>query len=141
MKINFRSFPHVVAIANRLGVKSLKVLNFVPEGRGLENVDRLALDSAEQQNFERSLSQAQTESKVPITYGGEVLPGTRCGVGSKLLITSDGYALPCLGLRDQVGLRVGNVKEQTLSKICDALNAIVEDKSCLCEKIHRSLAQ
>ena len=47
MKPNYRQFPDILECLEMAGVKNISILNFVPQGRGLENKQELMLDETE----------------------------------------------------------------------------------------------
>lgn len=47
MKPNFRNIPHMREFCGLIGVKKLSLLRFVPQTRGLDNIDELGMDKAD----------------------------------------------------------------------------------------------
>lgn len=139
MKVNFRQFEHVINIANQVNAESIKILKFVPEGRGLKNRHLLALSSEEEIDFLSTLRRINSANDVEVKYGGEIIKNSGCSASRKIVITADGYALPCLGLRDCTQLIVGDVRKQNLKQIYMKLGEVAKDGQCLCEKMYGRL--
>ena len=103
MKPNYREFPDIIECLEMANVKNISVLNFVPQGRGLENKQELMLDETELKEFGRIL---KTEKE---HYSGKIRIGIPlngkmshlCTAGTeKLDIKYDGTILPCPAFKE-----------------------------------------
>ena len=47
MKPNYKEFPDIIECLEISGVKNISILNFVPQGRGMENREELLLNEQE----------------------------------------------------------------------------------------------
>ena len=61
MKPNYRQLPDILECLEMAGVKNISILNFVPQGRGLENKQELMLDETELKEFGEILKREKVE--------------------------------------------------------------------------------
>ena len=101
MRPNASAFPGVIRLALGHRVRRVSVLRFVPQGRGLQNRNRLELSRREEDEFVQVLLRSRRESPVEIRTGSpfnKIVPGNnvpcRAGV-EKLVVQADGNVLPC----------------------------------------------
>lgn len=127
MKKNYLEFPKLLEMLNIAGADSLSILNFVPQGRGLENQESLMLSDEEMASFRKIFLASQDSFHGKIRIGipllGEDLHKCTAGFG-KLVIKYDGTVLPCpafkeydIGKLRKIGIPVWNIYED-LDKIC-----------------------
>ena len=101
-KINISQFPDILEIAELTNIDELRILRFVPQGRGLDNKNRLLLAETELENFLSNIIKLKT-SKTKIKIG---IPLTKnnthiCSAGKdKIVIRYDGQILPCPAFKD-----------------------------------------
>lgn len=103
MKPNYKQFPDIIECLEIAEIKNISILNFVPQGRGLENKQELMLDETELKEFGRIL---KTEKE---HYSGKIRIGIPlngkmshlCTAGTeKLDIKYDGTILPCPAFKE-----------------------------------------
>jgi MoaA/NifB/PqqE/SkfB family radical SAM enzyme len=135
MHPNYRDFPHILKIARDFKAKCIKIFNFSAQGRGHDNRDDLKLSAREQQEVVKVIREVLDEKTVPIDFGGEILGlNTRCSVGNKIVITSEGDIVPCLGLRSNPNFVIGNCRNESLSGLVAKLEKMHSGR-CLCASI------
>ena len=132
MRVNYREFPHILAIAKEFNAEFLKIFNFSAQGRGFDNRSSLKLSAKERHETVRMIKEVLDKKNVQIDFGGEIQElNTRCSVGEKIVVTSDGDVVPCLGLRSNPAFVIGNLRKQSLSDLMKKMEKIRSDK-CLC---------
>lgn len=106
MRPNFRELPEVVALAQRLGVRRVSILRFVPQGRGARSMGWLDLSPSDNKELAHLIAACRANaSEVTIRTGSpfnELLPGNNvpCRVGvDKLIIQPNGDVVPCEALK------------------------------------------
>ncbi len=101
-KKNIGQFKDVLELAELAGIDELRVLKFVPQGRGRQNRKELQLSNVELEAF--VLSASKLESKITkIKIGIPLLSENKhvCTAGfDKLVIRYDGQILPCPAFKD-----------------------------------------
>jgi len=138
MRINYREFGHIVLFGKSLGADSIKILDFSPQGRGRENRERLELTPKETDDFVSSVKRVIREGEIDVEFGG--LMGelsNSCSVGRKISVTSEGFALPCLGLQERIVAfnNLGNIKKDPFHEICARIGEITSDRICFCNAL------
>lgn len=122
MKPNYRQFPDIIECLEIAEIKNISILNFVPQGRGLENKQELMLNETELREFSKIL---ETEKK---HYSGNIRIGIPlngkmshlCTAGTeKLDIKYDGTILPCPAFKE--------MKLETMDKYGIKLYSIYDD--------------
>lgn len=97
MKPNYELIPKTARLAESLGLKKMSFLRFVPQGRGRENIEELALDASEFLELQRILFKLRQEAAnrdraIDIRLG--------CPVDFQFLIDAETVKLPCRGGND-----------------------------------------
>jgi MoaA/NifB/PqqE/SkfB family radical SAM enzyme len=142
MRINFTEFQHVVNLGETLGVRGVKIFDFSPQGRAYENRHRLELAPSKMNEFVILVRRIIGQGRINIQFGG-LLGGLSdsCSVGRKIAITCEGYALPCLGLRERTEIfgNFGNVMKEPLLEIWRRIDRITRNKICLCNTLKASI--
>ncbi len=101
-KINIHQFKDVLEIAELAGISELRILKFVPQGRGRENRKDLELTNDELISFLNEVQQIKSNKTkikigIPLTKDDQHL----CTAGNdKLQIRFDGQILPCPAFKD-----------------------------------------
>ncbi len=101
-KINASQFKDVVELAEIAEIKEVRVLKFVPQGRGRENRDRLMLSEDELKEFVESCGKIKSDKTV-IKIGIPLQNKNthKCSAGyDKIDIRYDGQILPCPAFKD-----------------------------------------
>ena len=122
MKPNYRQFPDMIECLEIAGVRSISVLNFVPQGRGRVNKEELMLSSDELQEFSEILKEEQEhfsgKIRIGIPLNGRI--SHLCTAGTeKLDIKYDGTILPCPAFKE--------ISVETMKKYGIELHSIYED--------------
>jgi radical SAM protein with 4Fe4S-binding SPASM domain len=101
MRRNFRDLPGVVVLADSLDVQKVSVLRFVPQGRGINLVDRDDLGSDELHELAATISSLRAHySRVTIRAGSPFnilgIGHTACNAAQDVLIINHrGEIFPC----------------------------------------------
>jgi MoaA/NifB/PqqE/SkfB family radical SAM enzyme len=126
VKFNFREIAHVVNVAEKLGVKTVKVIAFVAQGRGFDSRNTNGMTPQENAEFGAILAKLkETRGQVEIDFGGSPdyppVAKPSCTIGKRgFSVTSDGRVIPCLGLRDDLPddrFTLGSGKSASLTEI------------------------
>lgn len=135
MKPNYRQFPDIIEILEMLGIKSISILNFVPQGRGEENKEELKefseILSKEQEHYSGNI-------RIGIPLNGKISHLCTTGI-EKLDIKYDGTVLPCPAFKE---LSVEKMKRYgiQLHNIYEDLEKVVikggKRKSPLCKQVY-----
>ena len=102
-KLNYKQLPDIIELLNIINCKSLSILNFVPQGRGEQNKDKLLLNDKEMQEFITIYNQAEESFNGTIRVGIPLIKSDNhlCTAGlSKLIIKYDGTVLPCPAFKE-----------------------------------------
>lgn len=143
MKPNYKQFLDLLECLEIANVQKVSILNFVPQGRGMENKDELMLDKEEMREFSEILKIAKDNYSGKIRIGIPLLGNIKhlCTAGTeKLDIKYDGTVLPCPAFKEisqetmqKYGIRLYNIYED-LEKI------VVREgkrKEPLCKQIYK----
>ena len=102
-KINFKELPDIIEMLNYINFQSLSILNFVPQGRGKENVESLMMNEQDYMELRDILEKEQPKFKGTIRIGIPLTENDRhlCTAGlSKMVIKYDGTVLPCPAFKE-----------------------------------------
>lgn len=103
MKPNYKEIGDILEMLEIVGIKNISILNFVPQGRGFINREKLILSSDELHEFLALLnSQKQRYSgnvRIGIPLQGESTHKCNAGL-EKLDIKYDGTILPCPAFKE-----------------------------------------
>ncbi len=101
-KLNFQQFKDVFELAELAGIDEVRVLKFVPQGRGKENKEDLQLTNDELSEFLKSCSAINSDStKLKIGIPLQQQNTHKCTAGfDKIDIRYDGQILPCPAFKD-----------------------------------------
>ena len=108
VKFNYREIGYVISIARKLGVRVVKVIAFVAQGRGFDSQSINGMTPQENEEFGRTLEKLiETGEQVEIDFGGSPdyppVAKPSCTIGKRgFSVTNDGRVIPCLGLRDDL---------------------------------------
>lgn len=101
--LNYKELPEIIDLLNIVNCKSLSILNFVPQGRGKINKDKLLMSDEEMQEFIEIYNQAEQQFNGKIRIGIPLIKNDNhlCTAGlSKLVIKYDGTVLPCPAFKE-----------------------------------------
>lgn len=119
-KINADDFESYVAFSQGLGVRSIHVCTFTPQGRGKRNQSRLQLDQRQLMKLQLAMDRLSRDVEI---MGGlpEMLDLQRvgyrwdcCPLGGSIRIGSDGSIYPC-EIAAESRFIIGNAKKCRLS--------------------------
>ena len=142
MKPNYKQFPDIIECLQIAKVKNISILNFVPQGRGLENKRELMLNETELREFGEILKKEKEHYsgniRIGIPLNGKI--SHLCTAGTeKLDIKYDGTILPCPAFKE--------MSVEKMEKYGIKLHSIYEDlekvvihegkrKSPLCNQVY-----
>ncbi len=141
---NFRDIPSIANLLEIIGVSSLHLLRFVPQGRGEEHKDELELTGLELSTLRHILQELMKNSPIDITLGAHFsslqLSSGRCTAGTtKAAIRPDGYVFPCVGMKNAKLFSDNNVRDKNLNYILSnsdifacSRNMLKNSKSFVC---------
>ena len=103
MKINYKEIKDILEILEIAKVNNISILNFIPQGRGKNNKDRLLLTDKEKEEFLKILEETKKyysgNIRIGIAFSGDETH--RCNAGlEKLDIKFDGTVLPCPAFKE-----------------------------------------
>ena len=101
-KINVNQIKDVLELTELAGIKELRILKFVPQGRGQQNKNILQLSNDELLSFVKYVEQL-TSDTTTIKIGIPLLSENKhiCTAGyDKVVIRYDGQILPCPAFKD-----------------------------------------
>ena len=101
-KINVDQFRDVVELAEIAGINEVRLLKFVPQGRGIENKEALQLTNDELLMFIKDCQSIKTKNtKLKIGIPLQQQNSHKCTAGfDKINIRFDGQVLPCPAFKD-----------------------------------------
>jgi MoaA/NifB/PqqE/SkfB family radical SAM enzyme len=128
MRPNFSDLEAVMALAAEVGIKRVRVLRLMLNGRARDHQSTLELPaemaSLCQQiigRLSRKFPSVRLASSKPLTFQlsrsahGD---STCCSAGGgQLVVQADGVVLPCIGLKDSPSLQIGDVRKESLQQI------------------------
>lgn len=143
MKPNYRQFPDILEMLEIAEVGHASVLNFVPQGRGHDNVAKLMLTDSELEEFKDILEKCESFYNVKVRVSIPLMGDSthKCNAGlEKLDIKFDGTILPCPAFKEldqetakRYGIRLYNIYEN-LEEVKTPGGKRVEP---LCRRIYR----
>ena len=102
-KINYKELPDLIELLNIANCEHLSILNFVPQGRGETNKERLLLTPEEMLEFAKIYESSLASFNGTIRVGIPLIKSDThlCTAGlSKLVIKYDGTVLPCPAFKE-----------------------------------------
>ena len=119
LKTNYKEFKDIVEILEICGIKKISVLNFVPQGRGKDNQEKLMLNEDEMQEFVKIYESVKDKFSGTIRVGIPLLSKDThlCTAGlDKMVIKYDGTVLPCPAFKEydtlilnRMGIKTPNI--------------------------------
>jgi pyrroloquinoline quinone biosynthesis protein E len=129
MKPNFHDLESVMALAAQVGIKRVRVLRLMLNGRARDHQSTLKL-TTEMANLCQHIMGGPLSQKFPsvdLAYSKPLAfhlsrgvhgDTTTCSAGgAQLVVQADGVVLPCVGLKDTPSLRIGDVRKEDLRQI------------------------
>lgn len=128
MKLNFFELIPVVRLASELGIRRVRVLRLMLNGRAKENRALLEIPSEWIPQCDHLFRSAQVEAlNVELTCSKPLnfqLTAARnrkleaCGAcRNQIVVQSNGIAIPCIGMKDMPELELGSVRSDSLEEI------------------------
>jgi radical SAM protein with 4Fe4S-binding SPASM domain len=121
---NFRDLPSVVSVLKRLGLNSIHILRFVPQGRGYEYRSELTLLPGEVSELHDILKKLIDTSDITIIIGVHYNclgfnGNKKCTAGiKKVIIRPDGFVFPCVGMKGVKNVfSSNNIRSDSLENI------------------------
>ena len=141
-KLNIAQFRDVVELAEIAGINEVRVLKFVPQGRGRENRDVLQLTNSQLEEFVKdcqTIKSNKTKLKIGIPLQGQ--NQHKCTAGfDKIDIRYDGQILPCPAFKDtsEELLKMKGFKSVNIYKNLEDFKFIenASRKTPLCDQIN-----
>ena len=103
MKPNYKEISDILEMLEIAGINNISILNFVPQGRGLKNIDDLMLSDSELFEFMNILNNSRNLYSGNIRIGIPLMGDSshKCNAGlEKLDIKFDGTILPCPAFKE-----------------------------------------
>lgn len=100
-KLNYKELPDLLECLEIVGVDNISILNFVPQGRGEINQDKLLLDEEEMKEFIEIFNKIKFSGNIRIGIPLIKDNTHKCTAGlDKLVIKYDGTILPCPAFKE-----------------------------------------
>lgn len=128
MKPNFWELGPVIALASKIGIRRVRILRLMLNGRARENRDTLELPAEMEIQCETILN--LLTSRYPDVFIAHSKPlvfqlgrsnhdhVASCSAGKgQIILQADGRVLPCIGMKDTPQLEIGNVRIETIEDI------------------------
>ena len=145
LRDNFRELPSIISLVKEVGLKSIHILRFVPQGRGERYKDILELHPNDILELREILANLMSKSDMEIIVGAHynclgLDNDTKCTAGiNKAVIRPDGFVFPCVGMkRIDSFIDCNNVKDDKLEHIIDESYGFRLLKSLLADAENRS---
>ena len=145
LRENFKDLPAIVLLVKKMGLKSIHILRFVPQGRGGRYKDILELHPNEILELRKILADLIEKSDMEIIVGAHynclgLGNDKKCTAGiNKAVIRPDGFVFPCVGMkRIDSFIDCNNVKDDKLEHIIDESYGFRLLKSLLADAENRS---
>lgn len=123
--VNIMDIDNFLALAERLEVMKVSFLRFVPQGRGKSHINELMITPKQFLQLQKKLYSYEGIVKFrigcPLSFGhllGCVEERPKCHAGKDLLlIRPDGEIHCCAACKDTPLMKLGNIREDSLSEI------------------------
>lgn len=103
MKPNYKEIKDILELLEIASIDNISILNFVPQGRGLHNINNLMLNNYELEEFLKLLEECKSKYSGKIRIGIPLMGDSahKCNAGlEKLDIKFDGSILPCPAFKE-----------------------------------------
>lgn len=121
--VNYRDLPALVADARDLGVATIRVIRYVPQGRGRQYDNRLRLSVVQQIELRGIIAELRSTAasmlKIGSAFGYLLYDAPACTAAvDELVVSAEGWVYPCSGF---VGIRrhtaLDNVRDLPLARV------------------------
>jgi len=143
-KPTYKHLPYVVDMAYQLGVEKIRIMSFVPQGRGWDNRHLFEMNSAEKEEFNEILKEIKSKNEIDLQFSG-IFDENEAGESScmiaknRFVITSDGLLIPTFAVRMDKEKEyplpqfiLGTVKDTMLSYAWNSCLLTKARNSCTC---------
>lgn len=125
-KLTYSHLPHVIDTSYQLGIEKIRIMSFVPQGRGWDNRHLFEMNHVEKSEFEKILEHAKQTHNLDLQFSGvfgmDEIGKDSCLIAkNRFVITSDGLLIPSFALRmdkekaiPDSAICLGEVKKVTL---------------------------
>jgi pyrroloquinoline quinone biosynthesis protein E len=128
MKANFADLESVIALAAQMGIRRVRILRLMLNGRARDHQTALELTpemaaSCKQviATLSHKFPDVHLACSKPLAFqlaGGVDDESARCSAGgAQLVVQSDGVVFPCIGFKDSPSLGIGDVRQESLNDI------------------------
>jgi len=120
MKQNYHDFENLLKECESIGVKNIKILRLIPQGRALDNWERIHVPEIELKEFLKRIYEIDTSIKIEIGNPLKPYKNERMNCKAAIascLINSRGYVYPCPALKTDPLLSAGNIHEKSLTEL------------------------
>ncbi len=128
MKSNFSELESVVRLASEVGIKRVRILRLMLNGRARENRAVLELPAELEMQCESIIGSLTARfpevwlaSSKPLAFRLNMNKHSdvaSCSAGEgQLVVQADGKVLPCIGMKDMPQFEVGNVRTETIQEL------------------------
>ena len=143
LRENFQELPNIVSLLEKIGLKSLHILRFVPQGRGEQYKEVLELHPEDVLDLRKILVDLINKSDIKIIVGAHynclgLGNSKRCSAGiEKALIRLDGFVFPCVGMKKiERFIDFNNIKNNKLEQIINESYGFTLLKNILSRESH-----
>lgn len=148
MKPNYKEIGDILEMLEIANIKNISLLNFVPQGRGRENIDKLQLTAEELDEFFNILdiNKKNYSGNVKIGIPFQKENSHKCNAGiEKLNIKFDGTILPCPAFKEltkeeceRFNIKLYNIYENLEELKIKGTGTRVEP---LCQKVYKKIIE
>ena len=139
MRVNYQQIPDVVNLCVDLGVTQLSFLRLVAQGRAMDNLQQVLIDTEELETAKRMMKEAAGRQDLKIRLGVPFKDGAKpinCLTGiCKLDVRYDGKVFPCEAFKNdnlkQIKADADNVKDKSLKDIYSSSEYLKQVRSLL----------
>jgi len=143
-KLTYKNLPYVVDMSHQLGVEKIRIMSFVPQGRGWDNRHIFEMDSSEKESFNEILRELKERNLVELQFSGvfdeNEADQSPCMIAkNRFVITSDGLIIPTFAVRMDKGSNypekkfcLGKIHQVSLSNVWNAPLLASARKNCEC---------
>ncbi|ASJ07751.1 hypothetical protein A3L11_00305 [Thermococcus siculi] len=141
-RLNYKSIKNVAGLLLALGIPSLHILRFVPQGRGKEYRASLQLTWKEELELREIVESIKKQMDIEVYTGAhynalfldpEIARKHSCTAGiEKATVMPDGGVVPCSALKDhEFWHHVDSIREKPLSEIWNSSDVFVTTRNYL----------
>ena len=103
-KLTYKHLPFVIDTAYQFGVEKIRVMSFVPQGRGWDNRHLFEMNQNEKQEFSKIIRDVEQKYDLDLQFSGsfgmDETGQDSCLVAkNRFVITSDGLLIPSFAMR------------------------------------------